>query len=152
MDLDATVTDLAAVGWVKNLPELGDIRVQVAAWENEAFNQLQQELIAAIPRSRRVGGRVKAKDMEAIHNRCIVATVLKGWDNVKLGGQIMPYSKEQAESMLVEQHPRYKTFRDGIIIAAQRVAAGETESEEALLGNSGTSSTGGETGAQTQSS
>jgi hypothetical protein len=144
MDIESTVVVLDGKQWEKDLPELGDFEVLVAPWENAAFDKAMQKGIRALPPGLRADGNVDPASYYRVVGRAIARTILFDWKNYRVGGADKPFDAAYAETILTD--PRYRTIRDGIIAAAKRVQFGVKAEEEALLGNSATSSVGSATG------
>jgi hypothetical protein len=144
MDLESTRVATDGRQWQKDLPELGDLEVLVAPWENRAYEDLQQKLISALPPALRADGRVKSGPFYIIQGKCIARTLLFDWKNFKLGGKDVAFDAKYAETVLID--PKYRPLRDGIIAAAKRVQLGVKEDDEAIEGNSGASSSGAGSG------
>lgn len=149
MDLANIEVDLGKEGWIKEIPEMDDLELHVAAWENTAFKKKRTAMVRARPRREREQG-LPEMVLDQIHAICIAETILKDWKNVRLKGIEQPYSKELALKFLT--NPAYPDFRDACIWAAKKVAKANAEAEEGALGNSAGSSPGGGNGETTRSS
>ena len=57
MDIRSAVVVIDGKQWEKDLPELGDLEVLVAPWENPAFERAVQKGITALPPAMRAGRR-----------------------------------------------------------------------------------------------
>lgn len=144
MDLNkATVVTEGRV-WQKNLPELGDLELEVGPWENAAYQRKLQILLAALPREARRGGNVDPVTFKRLSGQAMVGTTLFGWRNLNLDGAVVPFDDANATKFLTE--PKYALFYDGAVVAAKRTQDGITADQDALAGNSATSSLGGESG------
>ena len=119
--------------WQKDLPELDDLELQVAPWDNAAFTRLLQKKIQALPRSQRANGNIDP----AAYDRCVGATmaetILFDWKNLIVGGTARPFDRALAAELLTD--PKYRVFRDGVIVAARRAQESVTEDEAELAGN-----------------
>jgi hypothetical protein len=145
MDIETTVVETEGKVWQKDLPELGDLEVQVAPWENPAFERAMQKGIRALPPALRPDGQVEPGAYGRVLGRAIARTIIFDWKNFVLGGVDKPFSAELAEELLVQ--PKYKVVRDGIIAAAKRAQLGQKADQDAIVGNSSQSSPGSENGA-----
>ncbi|MCK1402024.1 hypothetical protein IVB45_17525 [Bradyrhizobium sp. 4] len=150
MDIESAVVVTDGQQWQKDLPELGDLEVLVAPWENPAFERAMQKGIRALPPALRADGNIDPTAYGKVLGRAIARTVLFGWRNFTSGGVEKPFDAAYAEQLLSDA--KYKPFRDGVMAAARRVQQGVKAEDEAVLGNLLTSSSGSVSGAQTSSS
>lgn len=150
MDIRSAVVVIDGKQWEKDLPELGDLELLVAPWENPAFERAMQKGIAALPPALRAGGQVEPAAYKRVLGRAIARTILFGWKNYTDGGVEKEFDAAYAETILTD--PSLKPFLDGVIVAAKRVQVGAKAETEDTVGNSLPSSTGSASGAQTSSS
>ena len=150
MDIDSTAVVTDGKVWEKDLPELGDLEVLVAPWENPAFERAMQKGIRALPPALRPDGAVEPVSYDRVLGRAIARTIIFDWKNFELGGVDKPFSAELAEELLVQ--PKYKVVRDGIVAAAKRAQLGQKADQDAIVGNYSPSSPGGASSAPTSSS
>lgn len=146
MDIESVVIVTEGQLWQKDLPDLGDIEVLVAPWENAAFERAMQKGIKALPPALRADGNIEPTAYARVLGKAIAKTILFGWKNYQSGGTELPFNAEYAEQVLV--NPKYKVFRDGVITAAKRVQQGLAAETETVVGNSLPSSTGSASTAQ----
>ena len=132
--------------WVDDIPEMEGLRLKVRGSQNSDWRRLQAKLLEAVPRKRRIGGRVDQDDMERIITSCLLNACLLDWDGLEGDdGQPISFSKPMAEKLLKE--PEYRRFRDGVVYAASIVAENLEQNKEDITGNLLTlsaGSTGGE--------
>jgi len=127
--------------WIGDIPDMGDLRLQVRGINNAKFRRLQQELIAAVPRGERRKGRIDPLTMDRITGTCLASTVLLGWDKLEgEDGQPVPYSQEQARAYLTD--PAYRPFFEAVVYAATMVGEADAEAAKEDEGNSSTVSPG----------
>lgn len=150
MNIEDTVVVTDGKQWETDLPELGDIAVLVAPWENAAFERELQKGIKALPPSLRPDGNVDPAAYRRVLGRTMARTILFDWKNYQSGGAEKPFDVAYAEQILSD--PKYRTFRDGVIAAAKRVQAGIKTDQDAVVGNSPDTSNGSAIGAVTSSS
>ena len=147
MDIGSTKVALEGRRWEKDLPELGDLEVLVAPWENKAFDRVMQKQIGLLPPGLRPDGRVEP----AAYYRClgvtIARTILFDWKNANFGNGDVAFDAAFAETVLI--NPEYRVLRDGIVAAARRVQQNVKATEDDLAGKSLPISPGNETGAPT---
>lgn len=150
MDIENAVVVIDGREWQKDLPDLADLEVLVAPWENPAFERAMQKGIRALPAALRADGNIDPTAYAAVLGRAIARTIVFDWKNLKVGGAEQPFDAAYAEKLLV--NPQLKPLRDGIMAAAKRVQQGVKSETEGLVGNSPPISTGSASGAQTSSS
>lgn len=120
--------------WVDNIPELEGLKLLVRGVNNADWRRLQTKLIEAIPRKRRIVGRIDTDDQERIQSSCLLNACLLDWDGLEDDdGKPIAYDKELARKLLFE--PEYRAFRDGVVWAAMIVAEQTNEEQKELLGN-----------------
>jgi hypothetical protein len=120
--------------WVDNIPEMGDLRLKVRGINNVSWRRLQNTLLAAVPRAKRVGGRIDPDEMDRITATCLRETCLLDWENLENDdGSPLPYSKEVAGKLLTD--PATMRFRDAISWAASTVADDDAENVKDVVGN-----------------
>lgn len=144
MDLEKATVETEGKQWMKDLPELDDLEVLVAPWENRAFNREVQKQVNKLPPAMRPGGVADTNEYYRCVGIAIAKTILFDWKNLKLGGVDKPFDKAWALQVLPDQ--KYRPFRDGVVDAARRLQLRIKGEDEAIEGNSGTSSPGSETG------
>jgi hypothetical protein len=121
-------------GWVDNIPELDGLRLKVRGANNKDWRKLFGRLVDAVPRKRRVGGRLDPADQDRITSVCLRDTCLLDWDGIEGDdNKPIPYSKDQADKYLT--NPEYSKFRDGVLWAANVVAEQEVADLEEDVGN-----------------
>ncbi|WP_062220484.1 hypothetical protein [Aureimonas sp. D3] len=136
MDIEAIASDRAAIeqgAWVDGIPEMGELRLKVRGQTNPDFQRMMQRLTAAVPRSKRDGGRIDPVEMDRIIGTTLHATVLLDWEGVKVGGEMRPYDRALAFRLCTE--PRYLRFRQAVAWAAGEVDDLNAEAEKADAGN-----------------
>ncbi|UPJ55403.1 hypothetical protein [Bradyrhizobium sp. 192] len=144
MDIENAVVVVDGREWQKDLPELGDLEVLVAPWENPAFERAMQKGIRALPPALRADGNIDPAAYAGVLGRAMARTILFGWRNLKSAGVEKAFDPAYAEQLLV--NPKAKPFRDGVVAAAKRVQQGVKAETEDLVGNSPPSSTGSASG------
>lgn len=127
--------------WVDEIPELGNIALRVRGMGCEEFRKLQAKLIEAIPRNRRLRGKLRQEDSDDVMDACLHRVILLDWRGIEgEDGAPQPYDRDLALSWI--KNPKFRKFRDGIIWAASTVAEEIGEQTDAALGNSPTPSAG----------
>lgn len=147
MDIETAVVVIDGQQWEKDLPELGDLEVLVAPWENPAFDRAMQKGVRALPAGLRADGNIEPAAYFRVVGTVMAKTILFGWKNFKLAGEDKPFDPAYAQTLLTD--PKYKPFRDGVVAAAKRVQLGVKAEQDQLLGNSTASSSGSGTGEAT---
>jgi hypothetical protein len=117
--------------WVEDIPELQGLRLKVRGNNNADWRRLQAKLLDAVPRKKRMGGRVDPEEQDRIISSCLLSTCLLDWEGLEDGdGKPIPFSKQTAQKLLTE--PEYRRFRDGVIWASNVVGDNiESEVEDA---------------------
>lgn len=118
MDMQGVKVDPVKIeqgAWVDNIPDMGDLRLQVRGANNADWRRLQARLIAAVPRNKRVGGRIDPDESDRITSILIRDAGLTGWENVTDGGAAVAYSKDVANTYLTD--PAFRAFRDAALWA-----------------------------------
>lgn len=138
MKLDSMKVDSAKIeqgAWVDNIPEMGDLRLRVRGFGNTDYRRLQAKLIDAVPRAKKVGGRLDPAEQDRVMSLCLQGTILVDWGNLTgAEGEPLPYSREQAAALIND--PDMRRFRDAVIWAASIVADEQAASNEEDAGNS----------------
>lgn len=116
--------------WVDKIPEMQGLRLKVRGSNNKDWRRLQGRLLDAVPRKKRVGGRLDPDEQDRITSTLLLSACLLDWDGLEGDdGQPLPYSKEKANEFLTD--PQYGKFREAVVWAATVVAEQqETEREE----------------------
>lgn len=120
--------------WVDNIPGMGDLRLKVRGVNNASWRKLQATLIAAVPRGKRVGGRIDPAEQDRITAVCLRDACLLDWDKLENDdGSAIPYAKEVAGKLLSD--PATQMFRDAVSWAAGMVAENDGAAVEEVAGN-----------------
>jgi hypothetical protein len=131
MEIGSTKVDMAKIEqgeWVSDIPDMGDLRLKVRGVNNSDWRLLASQLVAAVPRGKKVSGRVHPDEQDRITSELVLRVGLLDWENVTQGGQPVPYSKEQARTFLTD--PAYRAFRDAALWACTVVGDAAHESVE----------------------
>ena len=106
--------------WVKDIPEFADLELMVRGAGNKKWARMEQKLIAAVPRARRVNG-LEPEDRMRINGTLLLEASLLDWRGIENGnGEAVPYSYDQARKYLTD--PRYESFVFACLWAASVVA------------------------------
>lgn len=128
-DLTVDVAKAEQGGWVDNIPELEGLRLKVRSANNKDWRKLMGRLIDAVPRRKRVGGRLDPAEQDRITSICLRDACLLDWGGLEGDdGKPLAYTKELAEKFLTD--PQYGKFRDGVLWAASVVAEQQTADTE----------------------
>lgn len=124
------VEKLEQGAWVDNIPEMGALRLKTRGSNNRDWRRLQNKLIAAVPRQKRMAGSMDPDEFDRITAILLRDTALLDWDGLEdLDGKPLPYSKEQAFEYLT--NPEYgRKFLAAAIHAADMVAEQREEDAE----------------------
>jgi hypothetical protein len=135
MELSEQKIDLVKLeegDWVEKIPEGGNLRLKVRGAENKAWRRMQDKLINAVPRNRRVNG-IDPEDRDRITAQLLLNTCLLDWDGLHIDGVPVPYSKEKAKELLTD--PQWIVFRNAVSWAANVVATQRHAEIEEDAGN-----------------
>ena len=114
--------------WVKDIPEFMDVELKVRGVGNKDWARMEQKLIAAVPRQRRING-LEPEDRLRINGILIRDTSLLDWKGIENGtGEPEPYSKEAANKYLTD--PEFEAFVWACLWAANTVAEQRQEEIE----------------------
>jgi len=120
--------------WVDNIPDMEGLRLKVRGANNKDWRRLQQKLIQAIPRKRRMLGQLEPDDSDDITTKCLINTSLLDWDGLDGDdGQPLPYTLETAKKLMTD--PDYRRFREAVSWAANWVGEQSKEDVEEDAGN-----------------
>jgi hypothetical protein len=144
MDLESVAVVIDGKQWEKDLPDMGDLELFVAPWENAAYNRALDKQVRALPANLRPDGAVEPAAFYRCVGIAMSRAILFDWRNLKVGGAEQPFDRKFAEQILTDQ--KYKPFRDAVVAASRRVQQGVRAADEALEGNSAPSSPGSGTG------
>ena len=117
----------------KPIPEMGDLCLHVRGVNNADWKRLQSSLFAALPRNKRVGGRIEPQDQDEITTKCLVETGLIGWDNLKNGDEQIAFTKEASAELL--NNPELRALRDAVLWACTMVGEVDAETTKEIAGN-----------------
>lgn len=120
-DIKVDVNRAEQGDWVSDVPELEGVRLKVRGLSNPDFQRVVDKLTAAVPRHKRVNGRIDPVERDRIGGQALAQTILLDWDGLtQEDGSVLPYSPDLARKLLTE--PEFRVFRDGVTWAAQQVA------------------------------
>lgn len=120
--------------WVDDIPDMEGLRLKVRGSNNKEWRRLQQKLLQAVPRKRRMTGNLDAEDGDRITTLCLLNTALLDWEGLDGDDdKPLPYSREVAEKLLTD--PDYRRFRLAAAWAADKVAEQSKEDVEQDSGN-----------------
>jgi hypothetical protein len=130
MEMQAVKVDtkkIEAGAWIGDIPDMGDLRLQVRGAGNADWRRLQARLVAAVPRAKRTGGRLDPVEADKITSVLLRDAGLTGWENLTDAGVVVPYSKEAAEKYLTQTE--FRAFRDAVLWACTEIGQ---QSEEQI--------------------
>lgn len=131
--------------WVDDIPELQGLRLKVRSSQNNDWRKLLAKLTEAVPRKKRIGGRMDPEEMDKILSSCLLNCCLLDWEGLEDDdGLAIPFDKKMAQKLLVE--PEYRRFRDGVLWAASIVGETVEAEREDVAGNLLTLSAGSASG------
>lgn len=119
--------------WVDNIPEWDGLKLKVRGVGNKDWARLENKLINAVPRKRRMNG-IEPEDRDRINGILLRDCALIDWKGIEDdAGQPEPYSKEQANTYLTK--PEFEPFRGAVLWAAMVVAEQGKDEVEADVKN-----------------
>lgn len=118
--------------WVDDIPEMGDLRLLVRGSENKMWRKRFDVLVAAVPRKKKMNG-LDPEERDRITALLLAETCLLGWENLTIGGDVVPYSKDKAKELLTD--PQWVAFRSAVSWAAAMVGTDRHAELEQAAGN-----------------
>lgn len=131
--------------WVKEIPEMEGLELRVRGIGCAEFRKLQAKLFEAIPRSRRLKGRVSQEDQDRILDTCLHRVILLDWRGIEDDAD-QPIAYEKGLALEYLTNPKFKKFREAVVWAASTVAEDDAADVEEAVGNSPPPSAGTSTG------
>jgi hypothetical protein len=120
--------------WVDDIPEVQGLRLKVRGAQNADWRKLQAKLLDAVPRKKRLGGRLDPDENDAIMTKCLLNCCLLDWDGLEdEQGNAIPFDKDYARKLITE--PEFRRFRDSVIWAANVVQEKTEDETDDNLGN-----------------
>jgi hypothetical protein len=120
--------------WVDDIPDVQGLRLKVRGSNNADWRRLQAKLMDAVPRKKKIGGRIDPDEQDRVISSCLLNCCLLDWDGLEDDdGKPIPYSKQMAIKLLNE--PEYRRFRDSVIWAATVVADNVEVAQQDIAGN-----------------
>lgn len=120
-EITRNLTVIEAGRWVSDIPGLGDVELKTRGKDNADWRRLESALIASVPRSGRVNGRLTPAEADRVTGVLLRDAALLDWRNVTDNdGNPIPFSKDAAAKFLLQ--PEFRGFRDAVLWAAISVA------------------------------
>ena len=121
-------------GRLPTLAHLTAVRLKVRGLGNADYRRLQARLYEAVPRAKKVAGRIDPDEQDRILTQCLVDTCLLDWDGLEGDdGKHLPFSREKAAELLSD--PALRRLREAVAWAAMQVADQEASDRKAIVGN-----------------
>lgn len=131
---EVDTTKLEQGAWVEDIPDWDDLRLKVRGQGNRDWKRLQARLVEAVPRSKKLNGRIDPDEMERIMGQLLLHTSLEDWGNLEdAEGNPIQYSKQQATIFLTD--PRWVRFKEAVLWASGVVGDSRGESVEEAAKN-----------------
>lgn len=112
--------------WVGDIPEMGNLRLNVRGFGNREDKRIQAREIEKQPRALRARGKISDEAQDAIMNARLKGAILLGWDGLEAeDGSPVVMTPELVDTILT--NPDYGKLRIAIIWAASIVAEDEEE-------------------------
>ena len=125
MDLRAKKTDpkRASDGvWVSGIPDWDDLRIKVRGSSSVIFRDTLARMFRDLPASERNADRsIPTERQDRLIGEVIAEAGLLDWENVKMDGEAVPFSKEKAYELMTD--PALAEFRRVVNDAIERVGA-----------------------------
>lgn len=133
MDLiQLAVSPERELGGAEVFPWNDETMLLIARYNNQKFRAMQARLLE--PYIRKQGRKgVTDKQAEKILVKCMAKTILLGWENLKVEGQLVEYSEDKAIELLSD--PRLADFKEIVMFESQSLEHYRLESLEEDLGN-----------------
>jgi hypothetical protein len=133
MDLKSIKTDTKLVEagrWVDEIPNMGDLRLNVRGMTSKLYTTKLARLLRAVPKDKRDRTGAVLPDE---HVRCMGAaaaeTLLIDWENLTDEGKPVAYTKDLAVQLLTDTET--SMFLDAVLFCAQVVDNESTGVEDA---------------------
>ena len=97
---------------------IGNAKVLVASLDNPEYTAMLAIETKPYQMLNRAGGEIPTADIELITIKVIANTILKGWENITIKGEVIPYTIKNAVMVLTD----YPRFRDAIAIIASDIS------------------------------
>lgn len=93
--------------WVDNIPDLAGLRVKVRGSGNKQWRKTQQQLLQAVPRSKRANGSLDPDEQDRITNTLLLNCGLVDWEGLERDdGVPIPYNIDDARKILTDPQTR----------------------------------------------
>ncbi len=112
--------------WVGEIPEMGNLRLNVRGFGNREDKRIQARELEKLPRAQRARGKISDEAQDAIMNARLKGAILLGWEGLEEeDGSPVAMTPDLVETILTD--PDYGKLRTSIIWAASIVAEDEEE-------------------------
>lgn len=120
-EIARNVPVIEAGRWVSDIPTLGDVELRIRGKDNADWRRRESAMVAAVPRSGRIAGRINPEEADRITGTLLLDTALLDWKNVTDNdGTPILFSRDAAAKFLLQ--PEFRGFRDAVLWAAISVA------------------------------
>lgn len=137
---------LEAPTWIDNIPNLGDVELEVIPFTSPEISRAQARKMRNAPASDRDENGNLTDEADKRIEREALSDALKGWKNLTHKGKPAEFTPENVATFMAND-----IFAQGVRTAAMRAAAKVEMKMMQLQGNSSASSSGGKKGAATTS-
>lgn len=97
---------------------LGDGKVLVASLDNPEYTAMIALETKPYQALNRAGGEIPKGDIERLTIKVMAKTILLGWDNITISGELIPYNTKAAVEVLTD----YPRFRDAVALIASDIS------------------------------
>lgn len=127
MKLSDIKRDVAAVEqgqWIGDIPEMGDLRLNVRGADNTDWRRIEAKMLAALSPQDRAAYRTDADIQDRITSACLLGAGLLGWEGQFMTDEanaVIPFSAELAGDLVTR--PEWRKFRNAVLWAVNQVGA-----------------------------
>jgi hypothetical protein len=112
------------------IPDMGDLCLKVRGLGNSDYRTLMAKLGEAVPRSKRVGGKIAPEEGDRIFVEALARTVLMDWSGVEDDdGSAIAFAPDVA--LKIMSNPDLAPFKHAVAWAASQVGEMRAEGDEA---------------------
>jgi len=103
--------------WIDDIPDMPGVELKVRGFGNTDDKRIQAAAYDALPRAKKIRGKLDADDAEKIMNERLLGAILCDWKGLEQDdGQPLQYAPDVAEALITD--PAYSRFRQSVIWAA----------------------------------
>ena len=89
--------------WVDGIPGAGNLRLKVRGYSSKVYSEDMARRLKTVGRDdRERDGKVKPDVLRQITQSAIADTILLDWENLSMGGDVVPFSREAAAQFIAD--------------------------------------------------